>query len=138
MHGVGLAVNKACRPLTKHFDGQRWFTAISWLLTIVYVSLLWVFFRADSWTDSVLIIKNIFCNFSPSHIVPFLKVRYVWVIMMTVIIISHSLPRRFYDNLADSFINSPWAVKLLVFMVVVQFVVEFAGEEIAPFIYFQF
>ncbi len=138
MQGVGLAVNKACRPLTKHFDGQRWFTAISWLLTIVYVSLLWVFFRADSWTDSVLIIKNIFCNFSPSHIVPFLKVRYVWVIMMTVIIISHSLPRRFYDNLADSFINSPWAVKLLVFMVVVQFVVEFAGEEIAPFIYFQF
>ena len=138
MHGVGLAVNKACRPVTKRFDNKWWFSALAWTITIVYVSLLWVFFRAESWMDSWLIIKNIFTNFSPAHILPFIKVRYVWLIMMAVIIGSHALPRSFYDKLERWFINSWWIVKLAIFIVVVQLVIEFASEDVAPFIYFQF
>ncbi|MDE7154376.1 MAG: MBOAT family protein [Muribaculaceae bacterium] len=138
MHGVGLAVNKACRPFTKRFDGKWWFNVVAWSITIVYVSLLWVFFRADSWTDSWLIIKNIFTNFSPDHIIPFIKVRYVWLIMMCVIIGSHALPRGFYDWLEDAFVHLRWIFKLLIFLIVVQLVVEFASEDVAPFIYFQF
>ncbi|MDE6266684.1 MAG: MBOAT family protein [Muribaculaceae bacterium] len=138
MHGVGLAVNKACRPVTKRFDDKWWFNAVAWGVTIVYVSLLWVFFRAESWIDSWLIIKNIFTNFSPAHIVPFVKVRYIWLIMMGVIIGSHALPRRFYDILERWFVNSWWIVKLVIFIIVVQLVVEFASEDVAPFIYFQF
>ncbi|MEE0978039.1 MAG: MBOAT family protein [Muribaculaceae bacterium] len=138
MHGVGLAVNKACKPITARFDGKVWFSVLSWCVTMLYVSLLWVFFRADSWTDSWLIIRNIFTNFSPAHIVPFLQVRYAWVVMMGVIIISHALPRGFYDWIERQFVDSMWIVKLLIFIVVVQLVVEFASEDVAPFIYFQF
>ena len=112
--------------------------ALAWTITIVYVSLLWVFFRAESWMDSWLIIKNIFTNFSPAHILPFIKVRYVWLIMMAVIIGSHALPRSFYDKLERWFIKSWWIVKLAIFIVVVQLVIEFASEDVAPFIYFQF
>lgn len=138
MHGVGLAVNKACRPLTSRLESYRVFRVTAWLITIIYVSLLWVFFRADSWSDSWMIIGNIFSNFSVAHIIPFFEARYVWVAMMVLIIISHAIPRHVYNSLAVKFVESPWIVKLFLFVVVVQLVVEFAGEDVAPFIYFQF
>lgn len=138
MHGAGLMVHKACRPVLAKIP-DTWFTkAVAWSITMVYVSLLWVFFRADSWTDSWLIIRNIFTNFSLDYVVPFVKVRYVWLIMMTVIIGAHAIPQRWHDRMLDTFLRAPWAVKLIVFIVVVQLVVEFMTEEVAPFIYFQF
>lgn len=138
MHGVGLAVNKACRPFTSRFDGQKWFTVLSWVITMSTVSFLWIFFRADTWSDSWAIVKNVFTNFSIDYLGPFVQVRYIWVIMMLVIVITHSLPKAFYEKLSNLFVSSLWIVKLLVFVVVVQLVIEFAGEDVPPFIYFQF
>ena len=138
MHGVGLAVHKATLPLTRRLPDTWWVRAVGWSVTMVYVSLLWVFFRADSWLDSWLIIKNIFTNFSIDYIGPFLSVRWMWVVMMTVIITAHALPSGVIDKLSTAFVRSWWVVKLIVFLVVVQLVLEFAGEDVAPFIYFQF
>ncbi len=56
------------------------------------VAALWVFFRADSWSDKA----------------------------------------------AAWFVRTPWLVKLLIFISVVQLVLELRGESVAPFIYFQF
>lgn len=138
MHGVGLAVHKATLPLTRRLPDTWWVRAVGWSVTMVYVSLLWVFFRADSWLDSWLIIKNIFTNFSIDYIGPFLSVRWMWVVMMTVIITAHALPPGVIDRLSTAFVRSWWVVKLIVFLAVVQLVLEFAGEDVAPFIYFQF
>lgn len=138
MHGVGLAVHKATLPLTRRLPDTWWVRAVGWSVTMVYVSLLWVFFRADSWLDSWLIIKNIFTNFSIDYIGPFLRVRWMWVVMMTAIITAHALPSGVIDKLSTAFVRSWWVVKLIVFLVVVQLVLEFAGEDVAPFIYFQF
>lgn len=138
MHGVGLAVHKATLPLTRRLPDRWWVKALGWSVTMLYVSLLWVFFRADSWLDSWLIIKNIFTTFSLDYVGPFLSVRSTWVIMMAVIITAHALPARVIDNLGTLFVKSWWVVKLLVFLIVVQLVLEFAGEDVVPFIYFQF
>ena len=138
MHGVGLAVHKACKPWLDRLPDTWLVRAVSWSVTMVYVSLLFVFFRAESWEDSLLILNNIFTNFSFDYALPFLKVRYVWVIMMVIIIGSHSLPSRWYDAAQRWFIRSNWMVKLALFLVVVQLVIEFMSENVAPFIYFQF
>lgn len=138
MHGVGLAVHKACQPMLRRLPDIWIVRALSWGLTMVYVSLLFVFFRAASWEDSWLIVKNIFTNFSLDYVVPFFTVRKVWAVMMVVIIGSHCLPSRVYDRLECWFVKAPWAVKLLIFVVVVQLVIEFMTENVAPFIYFQF
>ncbi len=138
MHGVGLAVHKATRPLLDRIP-DTWITrAISWATTMTCVSLLWVFFRADSWSDSWLIIKNIFTDFSFDYAAPFIEVRYTWCIMMAVIITAHSLPRKWYGTMQQTFVKSPWIFKLLLFIVVVQTVIQFMSEDVAPFIYFQF
>ena len=138
MHGVGLAVHKACKPLLSRVPDNLFVKPLAWFITMAYVSLLWVFFRADSWGDSVLIIKNIFTNFHLDYLPVFVQVRYVWCILMTLIIVAHALPSRWWSAAGEWFVRSAWVVKLLIFVVVVQLVIQFMSEEVSPFIYFQF
>lgn len=138
MHGAGLALHKACKPILKKIP-DNWFTIfIFWAITFIYVSLLWVFFRAASFEDSVLIIQNIFVDFKWNQIPQFFDARMTWCIMMILLIIFHFIPQRIADEVQIIFIKSPWIVKLICFLVVVQLVLEFMSEEVAPFIYFQF
>lgn len=138
MHGVGLAVHKACKPILKHIP-DNWFTNfIFWAITFVYVSLLWVFFRASSFEDSVLVIHNIFVDFQWNQIPQFFEARMVWCIMMMVLIVLHFTPQWLADKVQNAFVHSPWIVKLICFLCVVQLVIEFMTEDVAPFIYFQF
>ena len=138
LHGAGLAVHKACKPILKRIP-DNWFTIfIFWLLTFVYVSLLWVFFRAASFEDSVTIINNIFIDFHWNQIPQFFEARMVWCIMMISLIVFHFVPQSIADRVQYIFVRSPWIVKLLCFLTVVQLVIEFMSEEVAPFIYFQF
>lgn len=138
MHGAGLAVHKASKPWLDRLGSSWPVKALSWLVTMTVVALLWVFFRADSWTDSWLIIKNAFTDFSLDYALPFASARMLWLIMMLVIIAAHALPTNFWGKAAAAFVKSPWIVKLLIFIVVVQLVIELRGEDVAPFIYFQF
>lgn len=138
MHGVGLAIHKACKPLLQKIP-DNWFTVfVSWALTFVYVSLLWVFFRAADFKSSVLIIKNIFVDFYPDQIIQFAGQRPQWCIMMAVLIICHFIPERVGEKIQDWFVRMPWVVKLGIFLIAVQLVIEFMTAEVAPFIYFQF
>ena len=138
MHGVGLAVHKACKPLLAKIPDNWFFIFISWALTFVYVSLLWVFFRAADFGDSILIIKNIFVDFQWSQFPQFVEARAVWCLMMGALIIMHFVPGVYADKAQMIFIKSPWIVKLLSFLIVVQLVIEFMTAEVSPFIYFQF
>ena len=138
MHGVGLAVHKACRPLLSKVPDNWFWNIAAWALTFIYVSLLWVFFRAADFSDSVLIIHNIFVDFEISHIPQFVMSRTIWCIMMLSIVIFHFMPQRWTDGVLAAYVRSHWIIRLTVFLIVVQFVIEFMTEEVAPFIYFQF
>lgn len=102
------------------------------------MSLLWVFFRAASFEDSVLIIKNIFVDFQWTQFPQFFEARMIWCVMMLVLIVMHFVPQKWADAVGRLFIKLPWLLKLVLFVAVVQLVIEFMSEEVAPFIYFQF
>lgn len=138
MHGVGLAVHKACKPVLKAIPDNFITNFIFWAITFIYVSLLWVFFRAASFEDSVLVIRNIFIDFHWNQIPQFFHARMVWCIMMLALIVMHFLPQSTADWAQRCFIRSPWFVKLITFLIIVQLVIEFMSEEVSPFIYFQF
>ncbi|MDE7402905.1 MAG: MBOAT family protein [Muribaculaceae bacterium] len=138
MHGVGLAVHKACKPWLSKIPDNFLTSFCSWLLTFVYVSLLWVFFRAADFEQSVLIISNIFVNFHWNQIPQFFEARMVWCVMMIILFVCHFIPESIGDKIRVSFIRSPWIVKLICFITAVQLVIEFMTEEVSPFIYFQF
>ncbi|MDE6287428.1 MAG: MBOAT family protein, partial [Muribaculaceae bacterium] len=138
MHGAGLAVHKASKPWLKRC-GDSWpIKALAWFITMAFVMAMWVFFRADSWGDAATVIGSVFRNFDLSYAVPFAAARTLWLILMLVIIISHCLPARFWHRLGTRFVLSPWIVKLIVFLVTVQLVIELRSESVTPFIYFNF
>ncbi|MCM1369770.1 MAG: MBOAT family protein [Candidatus Amulumruptor caecigallinarius] len=138
MHGVGLAIHKACKPALAKIPDNFITIFIFWLGTFIYVSLLWVFFRAASFDDSVKIIQNIFVDFNLNQFPQFFEARMVWCIMMISLIVFHFIPHSVAEYVQTLFVRSPWIVKLFCFLVVVQLVIEFMTEEVAPFIYFQF
>ena len=138
MHGAGLAVHKACKPLLAKIPDNAFTIFFFWLLTFLYVSFLWVFFRAASFEDSILIVKNIFVDFDIRQFPQFCENRAVWCIMMLALIVMHFVPQKWADYVQTSFVRAPWIVKLIVFLCSVQMVIEFMTAEVQPFIYFQF
>ena len=138
MHGLGLAVHKACQPVLKKIPDNAFTIFFSWLLTFLYVSFLWVFFRAKDFSDSILIIRNVFTDFRLWQFPQFFQARTLWCIMMFALVIMHFVPQRWADTLQIKYAASPWLVKLVVFVAVVQLVIEFMLAEVQPFIYFQF
>ena len=58
--------------------------------------------------------------------------------MLAAVAVLHAVPRALLQAARDAFINSLWISKLLIFLAVVQLVIEFSTAEVAPFIYFQF
>ena len=58
--------------------------------------------------------------------------------MMIVLTVLHFVPQRWADWCQYYFAKSPWLLKLLIFIGVIQLVIEFMSEEVSPFIYFQF
>ena len=106
-------------------------------MTFVYVSLLWVFFRASDFESSVLIVRNIFIDFDIHQLPQFFEARMVWCLMMIALVVMHFVPQKLTDALGNIYVKSPWIVKLLVFVAVVQLVIEFMSEEVVPCIYFK-
>ena len=138
MHGVGLIIHKASKPWLKRIPDNFLTKFIFWAVTFVYVSLLWVFFRAASFSDSILIIQNIFVDFNWNQFPQFCMARPAWCIMMAALIVFHFVPQKWADGTQELFVKMNWGLKLIVFLISVQLVIEFMSEEVAPFIYFQF
>jgi D-alanyl-lipoteichoic acid acyltransferase DltB (MBOAT superfamily) len=138
MHGIGLAIHKAFNPILKKIHNNAFTIFFSWLITFIYVSCLWLFFRAASFEDAITIIRSIFINFDIAYFPVFLSVRIEWVVMVGILFIFHFIPQKFADKCMNVFICSPWIIKLIVFIVVVQCMIEYMTSEVTPFIYFQF
>ena len=139
-HGLGLCVNKAWSQATAGRFGQAGVARAlgSWALTFTFVTLLWVFFRAASFSDACSMISRIFTDFHISQLPDFVLARHTWCLLMGLVVVMHFIPSEFYADLVSLFVESLWIWKLLLFMLVVQLVIEFASADIQPFIYFQF
>jgi len=75
-----------------------------------------------------------FVKYAPA----FYRAQTLWVILMLVGIAMHASPKILTEGASNLFIKSPWIVKLLIFTVVVQLVIQLKSEDVVPFIYFQF
>ena len=138
MHGVGLVVHKALKPWLDRIPDTRLVRGVSIALTVIFVGLLWVFFRADSMGDGLTVIASVGDGFDLRHFWPFVCERWLWCVMMVLMIAAHSLPERWHKGAQRWFVATPWIVKLIVFMVVVQLTLQLMSADVKPFIYFQF
>lgn len=92
----------------------------------------------DAFNVAWTIVKKIFTDTDFTYAWPFLKVRYIWVILVVIGFVMHSTPNRFNERIMIGFIKSPYLLKVFAFIILVQLVVQFKPEGVQPFIYFQF
>ena len=112
--------------------------AASWLLTMLFVTGCWVFFRAGSLADAGEIFRRLFTEFDFAYAAPFWAARKLWCIVLAVATAGLLIPPRTYRRLQARFVRLPWVVIFLVFVVAVQLVLQLRTGDIQPFIYYQF
>lgn len=75
---------------------------------------------------------------SSSIVLHFISVRYVWVILLIIGFLMHASPDKWTEKIINSYIKSPYILKVILFIVVVQLCIQFKNSDVQPFIYFQF
>ena len=140
VHGVGLIVHKITKkPLDNYLPSDnKAVKFVSWLLAFIFIVITMTIFGAGDLGTSWTVIRKSFTEFDPAYFTFFVKARYTWCILLTIIFALHFVPVKFYERLTSWFVGCHWLVKLLIFVAVVQMVIQFSTAEVKPFIYNQF
>lgn len=138
MHGAGLAVDKIWRKKTNgRYEGKWYFKVLGWFITIHFVVLLWVFFRADSFATALTMIGHVFVPSEvPLH--AFLDARPLFVTLLAVSVAIHAIPSSQFPKVENWYVNTPFWVKAIGFILLIQLCLQLQSAEVQPFIYFQF
>lgn len=137
-HGLALCVHKLCKPWLDKITSTHFTRFVSWLITFVFVAFLWVFFRASTFDAAGQVIRGIITDFEWSYLPVFLERRLTWCVMLALIFALHFVPCRIWDKLRDRFIAAPWILKLVLFIITIQLVLQFASATVQPFLYTKF
>lgn len=140
VHGVGLIVHKITKkPLDNYLPSDnKAVKFVSWLLAFIFIVITMTIFGAGDVGTSWTVIRKSFTEFDPAYFTFFVKARYTWCILLTIIFALHFVPVKIYERLTSWFVGCHWLVKLLIFVAVVQMVIQFSSAEVKPFIYNQF
>ena len=141
LHGVALIVHKLYKErYSDNFKfNEFWaslYSVLSWTGTMIFVLVTWVFFRSQSFSDSVVIIKNLFSYKSTlDYSVP---IGFVSLFLLTVL--GHFYGTRYYRKLEDNqghVFKNP-LVQGALYGLAIFLVILFGSDENQAFIYFQF
>lgn len=140
VHGVGLIVHKITKkPLDNYLPSDnKAVKFVSWLFAFIFIVITMTIFGAGDVGTSWTVIRKSFTEFDPAYFTFFVKARYTWCILLTVVFALHFVPVKIYERLTTWFVGCHWLVKLLIFVAVVQMVIQFSSAEVKPFIYNQF
>lgn len=139
-HGIGLAVVHAWHKFTKLGNGLKapqWLSvlkaAAAWLLTLHFVALLWVFFRANTCAEACAVLERIADASSEgagfSALVP---VAAVWGLGLAL------SGGQMYRAISRTLGALPWPVQALLAGLAGAFILNMGPEGTLPFIYQNF
>ncbi len=93
----------------------------------------------NAYKVSLMMIKKVIFELEALKYAPeFWKQHKLWVIMMLIGFMMHFAPQTWTDFMKNGFIKWNFFIKLLIFIIAVQLVIQFKSEDVVPFIYFQF
>ncbi len=101
--------------------------------------VLTVSIMEDAYSVALTMIKQILTDTSiKKYAIPFWKAHQLWVILILIGFLMHVSPTVLTNKIIDIFVKSPYIAKLVIFILVVQIVIQLKSEDVVPFIYFQF
>ena len=138
-HGLGLAAHK----LFMKYAGSKmkeswWRSALGWFITFHFVAVLWIFFRAESFSIAMESIKMIVFNTDLSYIKPFIEVRSLFVILLLLGYGIQFFPESIKLAGQKRYAGLPLIAKAAILVVIIQVILQIQLEDVQPFIYFQF
>ncbi len=149
MHGVFIVLEKMYNKNKKGVELARPTLSnqlAKGLFTFTVVTFLWIFFRADTFTDAIVIVKNLF-NWNAENIFngslynlgispnEFMWV-FVFIVLMLVVEYYNSFVKSISLLLAEQHIILRW-ITYLTFVLIILVFGAYGGEQ-QEFIYFQF
>lgn len=138
IHGLGLVVSKVFRPWLQRLPAHGWINAASIFLTFGFVTFAWVFFRSDSLHDATLLLSKAVSEFDIAYLLPFVKARPWWCVLVALPLLAHFVSDKGFVRMQTRFICLPWLVKLLLFALALQVVLQLQTSNVQPFIYYRF
>lgn len=135
LHGAALIVHKAWKDLK--ITGNRLFQALwnpfSYLATFCFVTLCWIFFRAESFDKALLLISSLFAlnRETGQSVSPY------WLLFLAFIPIEYCIHLFFRKENYENFLAPNWAYSLML-GALVAILLLFVPLEEKPFIYLQF
>ena len=138
IHGLGLVIYKSLKQFLDYIPNTLPVRIVSWMLTFTFVAIAWIYFRWPDVATCGTILERITTDFDLAYLIPFVKARPAWTIMVFGALLIHSLRERTATRLQTRFILMPWILKLIIFTAAIQLVIEFHTSNVQPFIYYQF
>lgn len=138
IHGLGLVVHKMLVPWLRKVPNHFAIRFLSRAFCFLFVAFAWVFFRSESVDIARLLITHAFSDFDIAYLVPFVQVRFSWTLLVLLPLLSQWISDRGFRRLQVRFIYMPWWMKLILFALTLQLVLQFSTSNVQPFIYSQF
>ncbi|MCH2043506.1 MAG: MBOAT family protein [Saprospiraceae bacterium] len=138
LHGIGLAVERALKPVSKRLPKTLLSKVLGILFTFHFVAFCWIFFRADSFDTAYMIIDKITSSLYLDELVVVIKAYYKVMLLMLLAYILHFLPKKWDHFTQDILKHTPLVLKALLLTVMTWIILQVSNSELQAFIYFQF
>lgn len=139
LHGLALVVHKAARRLwLARVPDTRLVRLCSWLLTMQFVMIAWVFFRARSLEVCCQVFSRVSTDFDWAYLAPFISARTLWFVLVVLALLLHGMRRSQLDRLQARFVRLHWSLQALSLLIVAQLALQMQQAGVQPFIYSNF
>lgn len=139
LHGIGLILNRIWNSIfSNRRETSRFGRIIAVFITFHFVNFCWIFFRAPDTDNAIIMIRQIFENFSPGSYISVLMVYSSVFLLIAVGYIIHFLPEKIKESYRGLFIRIPLIVQLTVIMLIAILLYQMRSTDVIPFIYFRF
>ena len=133
LHGVGLAVTRAAQRGAGASTPSLPRRAFATFLTVQYVCVAWVFFRATSFDHAREVFAQILRGTRDVANVP-----RAFALAAVVAALGHAVPFAWEARVRDLFVRAPWWLRAAWLVALAAAVRHLARPAAVPFIYFQF
>lgn len=134
LHGIALCIHKFFFPvkITAHVEGNFVSQVIRIVVNYLFVSVVWIFFRADSITQAMSILKGLIRQDGVSHI-------FSWAVFGLLFMIVESVIETYRrKKKACIYLDLSKVSGLTFFIIALGLTISLAYVGENPFIYFQF
>lgn len=138
LHGVALIVNKMLKPWLGRIPDNWASRSVSCLVTFLFIAFAWVFFRSTTFEGAFSLLYHSYTDFDIAYFLPFVMARPWWVSLTLLPLVAQWISDKNYSRIQTRFVCLPWIFKLLLFVIVIQLVLQFKTSNVTPFIYSQF